>query len=245
MQYDEAKALLKTARVQARGKKINHHTYIVPADNEAVAVRLHETNIVTFAPDGTITLNSGGWRTATTKERMNDALRDHGVQITASNGMWYVGGSLFYENIAIKDGVVLNPRMPVDLEIYKKQIDKMVKTYIKGFIDHIVENGLEEPDGGDCWACHMKAMDGRPDALGVDHYLSHFEEKYYVPSLFFTALMEKKYGNLPFIWNMMKDNVEFRKSEGTAILTKYFRARKLLLAEELRKQATAQKQTEE
>jgi len=242
MNFDEAKELLKTARVQANGKKINHHTYVVP-DGENVAIKLHETNIVTFHPDGTIILDSGGWRTAVTKDRMNNALCGQ-LQITARNGIWYIGGSIYDDNMAIKDGQVLHPRVPEDLEIYKKQVDKLTKTYINGFIAHIVENGLEEPTGGDCWACHLKAEDGRKDPMGVDHYFSHFEEKYYVPSLFFTALMEKKYGNLPFIWEMMKSNVEFRKSEGRALLTKYFKARKLAMAEELRRQVMAQKERE-
>jgi len=244
MNYIEATELLKTARVHAHGKKINNNTWVVP-DGDNVAVCLHETNIVTFAPDGTITLNSGTWRTPTTKDRMNIALRDQGVQITANKGLWYIGGSIFYDGMTIKDGIVLNPQIPQDMELYKKQVDKLVKAYIDGFVDHIVENGLEEPTGGDCWACHMRATDGRPDPMGIDHYFSHFEEKYYVPSLFFNALLEKKYGNLPFIWEMMKNNVDFRKTEGRAILTKYFRARKLALAEELRKQTMAQKQREE
>ena len=243
MNYDEANALLKTARVQANGKKINNNTYVVP-DGENVAIKLHDTNIVTFAPDDTITLNSGTWRTPTTKDRINTALGDQGMQITANKGLWYIGGSIFYDGITIKDGIVLNPQVPQDMELYKKQVDKLVKAYINGFVDHIVKNGLEEPSGGDCWPCHLKAEDGRPDAMGVDHYLSHFAEQYYVPSLFFNALLEKKYGNLPFIWEMMKSNVEFRKSEGRALLTKYFKARKLALAEELRRQVMAKKERE-
>jgi hypothetical protein len=239
MNYTEASALLKTARVQANGKKINNNTYVV-VDGENVAVKLHNTNVVIFAPDGTITLNSGTWRTPTTKDRMNIALRDQGVQITANKGMWYIGGSIFYDGITIKDGVILNPQVPQDVEPYKKKVDKLVKAYIDGFVDHIVQNGLEESNAGDCWPCHLKAEDGRPDPMGIDHYLSHFEEKYYVPSLFFNAFLAKGYGNPAFVWDWMKTSESFRKTESRAILTKYFRTRKLLLAEELRKHAVNQ-----
>ena len=234
MNFEEAKALLKTAKVQENGKPFGNNTRIIQI-GENIAIRLHETNIVTFAPDGTIALNSGGWRTVTTKERMNDALRGQGVQITQAKGLWYIGGSLFYDGITIKEGGVLNPQAPQDMEIYKKQIDKMVKTYIDGFIDHIVENGLEEPSGGDCWACCMQATDGRPDAMGIDHYFSHFDEKYYVPSLFVNALTEHKFGNPQMIWSMMKTGADFRKRTGRDILSKFFRVRKLALAEELKK----------
>jgi len=34
-------------------------------------IRFHHTDIIETAPDGTITLNSGGWKTMTTKDRMN------------------------------------------------------------------------------------------------------------------------------------------------------------------------------
>lgn len=237
MNFNEATELLKTARVHANGKKISNHTRLIPVDDGEIAIKLHETNIVIFYPDGTIRLDSGTWRTVTTKDRINTALAGTGLQITANKGMWYIGGSLFYDGMTVKDGIVQNPLAPEDMEVYKKKIDKLVKTYIDGFIEHIIKKGLEEPTDGDCWPCHMRAMDGRPDPMGIDHYLSHFDEKYYVPSLFYNAFMAKGYDNPQLVWNMMVNNVDFRKSEGRTILSKYFRARKLKLADELKRVA--------
>jgi hypothetical protein len=242
MDYNGAKALLSTARSKENGKPIGNHTRIIPLcgteiDGNNLAIRLHDTNIVIFAPDGTITLNSGGLRTVTTKERINDALLCQGLRVTANNGMWYIGGSVFYDNMTIKDGVVLNPQVPASTEYYKKKVDKMVKGYIDGFVNHIVENGLEHPDGGDCWECLMKTTAGKPAfGDGVGHLLSHMEENYFVPSLLANAMAEKKYGNPQFVWDWMTRDVSFRKDEGRTILKKYFRSRKLALAEELMKQ---------
>ena len=55
------------------------------------AVRYHDTLVVEFTPD-TITLNSGGWRTATTKKRMNE-VADHyllGFHVSQENFKWWV-----------------------------------------------------------------------------------------------------------------------------------------------------------
>jgi hypothetical protein len=40
-------------------------------DGEDVVVRYHATDIVRLREDGSVVLNSGGWHTYTTKERLN------------------------------------------------------------------------------------------------------------------------------------------------------------------------------
>ena len=42
---------------------------------------LHRTNIVTFHPDGSITLNTGGWDTVTTRSWINAALKGTGFRV--------------------------------------------------------------------------------------------------------------------------------------------------------------------
>jgi hypothetical protein len=65
-------------------------------------VRLYETNVVSFFHDGilpfqvyhrdAVVLNSGGWRTVTTKSRMNQASNqyDLGYQVYQHNFQWFV-----------------------------------------------------------------------------------------------------------------------------------------------------------
>jgi len=238
MNFQDAASQFAKARDKTVGKKIAGHTYIVQV-GESYAVRLHETNIVTFHKDGSIVLFSGGYRTRTTKERMNDALASRGVQITQEQGLWYVNSgdtkSLFTEHFTLSDGGVIPQNNDAATRIAKQKIDKLVSVYIKGFINHIVEAGIEEPDSGDCWNCLLKdaAHPERPDPMGVDHYLHHFEEKYYVPALFANAVMERHYGNPGFVVEMMRHDPDFRKREGTLILQKFFRKRKLALVEVL------------
>ena len=69
MTYEEAKEMLKGRN----SKKIGNNTYLVDLENRIV-IRLHNTNVVTFYEDGRTLLNSGGWKTVTTKDRMNKYL---------------------------------------------------------------------------------------------------------------------------------------------------------------------------
>lgn len=54
-------------------------------------VRYHKTDVVSFNDD-TITLRSGGWRTVTTKTRMNQAAHQFelGYSVWQRKGEWYV-----------------------------------------------------------------------------------------------------------------------------------------------------------
>src|SRR5687767_4430618 len=69
----------------------------------AIAVRYHDTDIVTFWGDGSLTVNSGGFRTVTTKARINEYTP---IRVSQKRGLWYVGHG---ENIAMfADGMGVN-----------------------------------------------------------------------------------------------------------------------------------------
>jgi hypothetical protein len=62
------------AAMMTRGRngqrRLGNNTYLRPCGDDFV-VRFHATNVVTIHADGTYTLNTGGWETSTTKERLN------------------------------------------------------------------------------------------------------------------------------------------------------------------------------
>ncbi len=63
-------------------KKIGNNTYIIKlrTNNElagpvvGVAIKYHQTNVVSIYADGHIHINTGGWITVTTQQRIKDAL---------------------------------------------------------------------------------------------------------------------------------------------------------------------------
>lgn len=62
-------------------------TSIQRLDDERIALIYHETNVVPWYKDGSIRLDSGGYRTLTTKKRMNQGSP---FVVYQKNGLWYV-----------------------------------------------------------------------------------------------------------------------------------------------------------
>jgi hypothetical protein len=83
MDYSEACDVLGTRN----GRKIGNNTYLERLGDDAIGVRLHSTYVITLYADGSVELDSGGWETVTTKERMN---RYSGARIFAEKHVWYV-----------------------------------------------------------------------------------------------------------------------------------------------------------
>jgi hypothetical protein len=57
-----------------------------------IALNLHGTDVVTVSSSGDITLDSGGWQTTTTRERMNQLLQCIGFRIYQKRWQWYLSG---------------------------------------------------------------------------------------------------------------------------------------------------------
>lgn len=86
--WSELKEHHDKARNKDRGRKIANNTHVVK-DGDDYAVKLHNTNVVTAHQNGDYTLHSGGWKTATTKQRINQHL-PHGVSLSQHRGEWHV-----------------------------------------------------------------------------------------------------------------------------------------------------------
>lgn len=76
-------------------------------ENGVTNIRYHDTDVVTFDAK-TITLKSGGWRTKTTKSRMNQSANQFGLgfQVYQKDYNWYV--TFKGETVDYFDGIVLN-----------------------------------------------------------------------------------------------------------------------------------------
>ncbi len=73
--------------VNVKGGKIDHNTFLIRLDADTYGVRLYATVILRIHRDGTYTLNAGGYRTVTTKDRINN----FGPRCVASvKGEWVV-----------------------------------------------------------------------------------------------------------------------------------------------------------
>lgn len=118
---DAEKAIQGHFTARRESRKLANNTYL-ERRGDAIAVRLHFTDVITFNPDGSVTLNSGGWRTVTTKDRMNFT---SGVRVFQHAHEWYVAVARetddglrydwdssidYFDGITFKDGRVLEGR---------------------------------------------------------------------------------------------------------------------------------------
>ena len=67
-------------------------TTVARGNDGALRVTYHSTDVVTVNQDGSITLNTGGWRSKTTKLRMNQASNQYGLgyQVWQKDWEWFV-----------------------------------------------------------------------------------------------------------------------------------------------------------
>lgn len=93
------------------GRWPNHNRLVVKGNttielvNETtITVRFHHTAIFRITSDGTITLNSGGYKTTTTKRRLNEIARlgqygyDSVFTVHQKDYNWYVNGDIPFED---------------------------------------------------------------------------------------------------------------------------------------------------
>jgi len=179
---------------------IDHNTVEYIRMDGSRVIRLHLTDIITFKPNGDIVLNSGGWQTVTTKERMNKFLPG-GWYLTQSKNVWYLSHGRWHSpdrvEFVYQDGITILGTGGVsgageDRKLLDKRL-KQIKVYVDGFMKKLVARKLPQPSNGDCWYCLFKDKDGKAwgdmgDKSG--HILEHFKDKYYVPSLLMNAMEE-------------------------------------------------------
>ena len=233
--------MLNPQQLQPTSRDLDANNTSLHLRGDNVAVKLHKTDVVTYLPDGSIVLDSGGWRTVTTKDRMNRYL-PRGIFVRQENNVWYVHNrNNDQKPVVFEDGMVIAPdgSLPdVDSDKDEQIRDKasQIKTYAKKFVDEFVKGNIPEPSSGDCWYCSMKVKDTGEtlgDALVANppaHLESHLEEEYFVPSLLANAVrdaMDKGHaprvvGNLMHqVWVEKANEQEIKNSWGYKVSKPY------------------------
>ena len=204
----ETKAMIMEGVEATESKIIANNTVEYVRPDGTRVIRFHHTDILEFPKSGGVIFNTGGWKTITTKDRMNSFQKL--AVISQKNGVWwlypretphneYHADALvpYFDGIKVKGSKVVNPRKSAhqkDVSLIKKineycQEIKKMKT-------------LPWPEGGDCWYCSMHTKDGQTmgDAFKDEQHLkSHLKEKYVHGSLIWNALRHAGYPDPGFI----------------------------------------------
>jgi len=226
-----AKAIEKKRSYRSASRN-NYITY----DNGIITVRYYNTDIAVIDLDErTITLNTGGWTTPTTKERMNEVLDTMGINnhIWQEKWIWYYGrwdGKRAYHfdgmKIEFTTGDILNPEEGPDIdteEKARKLFNRLLSRYVRKFKRLAGRQELPDP-AGDCLYCSMI------DEHEGTHLYSHLIEEYVMQSLVYNALVKAGY-NADFLLAIYRDadasNTRESLFTDTAAraIKKYFRQR--------------------
>jgi len=183
---------------------------------ENIAITHHDTDIITYQPSGSVIIDTQGWHTSTTKERLNNYLpiiRNNrwSQRIYQEDSIWYIEDG-YRNSLVFADGMKLLPDGTIEGAGppvgQLKKLNKEILKYSRNYIKALFAGKVGKPGPGDCWYCVMRTdkviskepliVQGRmvspsKETLGeatrnTDHLLSHFEEKYYVPSLLVRAI---------------------------------------------------------
>jgi len=189
MKKSKGELLSNTQNVK-NSKFIDNNTLRIEYQDGTIAIRLHNTDVVTIK-DNSYILNSGGWRTPTTKDRIN---KYSPAYISQNKGLWYLDkGKLFYDNCVVNAlGELISKPVNIDENKIKK-----IKKQITDYCNLITKDNLPLPSSGDCWFCALTDKNNIPmGELGskdYGHLIEHLKEKYLHGSIMVNAMRETGY----------------------------------------------------
>ena len=198
--------LLKGIDGVTYSKKVDRNTVMYRLADGTECVKYHDTIVVKKSPKGVITLNSGGFRTPTTKKRFWQYGK---IDVSQKNSVWYMSdGSAFYDGIQVIAGSEPSntngwrQEYRVVSKVKKSNNDavRKMKARIVKYVNLIAPTNLPVPSAGDCFYCLMRDVNtGKTmgDTVGRNpgdtHLLSHLKEGYIVGSLLVNAMRENGY----------------------------------------------------
>lgn len=183
------------AGVDHTGKptRIANNTVRYTRANGDVVVRLHLTDIITRHKNGTITLNSGGFRTLLVKDRIRRF--SPAVIYSDRHAIWHVHSQTDHAAppVPFFDGMKVDAEgraigvTPAKAERVVKR-EKTARARIKKFCGRLDQmEHIPQPDTGDCWLCAFHDQNGKPVG-DQEHLKSHVQEGYLHGSLIYNAM---------------------------------------------------------
>ena len=173
------RVLLSGVEGVVKSKFVGCNTLELEYQDGTKAIRYHNTDVITTKPNGDRVLDSGGWRTYTTKERLNRQFR-----VWSDKGIWYVSEPATGKALSYFDGITFDAKGNVKgvvQEVNLKEVRK-VKRKIAKYIKLVDElESIPFPEAGDCWYCALKNKNGQ--TMGdvsndSSHLESHLTENY-------------------------------------------------------------------
>lgn len=150
-------------------------------------IKYHDTVVLETRKDGSIRINSGGFRTVTTKARINDY--QNVVNLWQTEGEWtahtkagsfpFADGMEFRKDGQLVGGQRAKSKAGADAN-RKRRTARKIARYCAALKKEIAENGVPRPEAGDCFLCRVPM---NPTCLE-----SHLDEVYIHGTLVYNAV---------------------------------------------------------
>lgn len=179
-------------------------------------IRYHHTNVVEKRKD-MVRLNSGGWRTPTTKSRMNEHSEGfycvysgkRGWEVSIGKRTWdsergeWIGETQivsFYDGmgINIRTGRLAGGKAAERKANASVHREAALKAKIIKFANRLKTEPVPNVSAGDCFYCQMREAGTGKDVLPHDCVLLHVKENYLHGSLVVRAIQAS--GRNPAFW---------------------------------------------
>lgn len=146
----------------ATSKIVARNTLLFTRHDGTRVVQFHRTPILTFYPTGMIDLDTGGWNTKTTRERLNTFL-PHGWRVYTERGVLYLSGP--HQTVPVRQQASI---LPGD-RVYSDTNESAVladRRRLDRFMAHVRKVGLPtaEQSQGDPWILHP----AKPGETAID-----------------------------------------------------------------------------
>lgn len=217
-------------------KVFDHNTFEYSVKEGEVRYRLHNTDIAVTDSEG-VQLFTGGWKTITTKDRINKILSSLrlGISVYQKSGKWFLHCPTthveFFDGIKVnRNGQVSDPpkstiREAARIEAWMKKVNTWAKK--------IRKDGPPTPSGGDCWYCMFitNRVDGPVPTIeelkkDPDHLIQHLKENYLHGTMLVLAMKVGGYNDdqIGYFFNLaLKEggNEFYRKCIATCLVNMY------------------------
>ncbi len=203
--YETFAEILNAGRNPARRTiKGPRATYVTRKGPDLIALTYQTTEVIIAREDGRVILDSGGWKTVTTKARINE-YGPCGYSLGQHKGIWTLYGpgpvapsitcTPAAKSWPFADGIMINETTGRVSNYGDSRKDlaqrKILKKYVDKYYTAMVNGDLGiAPGPGDCLFCLCGAQGGTVEDPGSSHLGSHLEEVYLVPSLGINVLKE-------------------------------------------------------
>lgn len=186
---------LKSSNQDSLQKNTLRYTMFPEPGIHAESIVYHKTRILVVTYDNqiqcrpilSVMINTGGFNTITTRERLNRFL-PRGWSCYTDSGFLYIrtpAGVFPHVDGATYDGATGKPHKP-ELHKDSRAVVVALKRKIDKFARLIDSKGFPEPSSGDPWI-----MDWNPRAIGEDVLIDWLDSKYLNGSLVINALRRK------------------------------------------------------